>query len=822
MSMHQSRIGKYELQERLGLSVVGEIWKAFDTQERFYVAMKILRVNAEADADFTPRFYREAQILLTLRHPNIVPVRDFRVAQSGNEAYIIMDYVEGPSLADYLGKTARAGKIPAPAEIVQLMAPIAAALDYAHSRNVVHGAVRPAAILLNKQGETSSIPGEPKLTDFGLNSMQNPLALPVDDVSYIAPEIAQGLAATNRSDIYSLGVILYEMCTGALPFNGDTASDILMQHIHGTPISPALINPHIPPALTAAILRSLSRDPGARFSSAMALMTTVAKALNTSIPEGLSQSVIGQGVAGDSRTVNSSSLSGIGSSSGMGQDTMNSPTYISQPSQQSVPPVMAGSNTPVLQPPPVISSATPILHMTPTGSRAAEEMPTERYVPTAQTSQPFSAASGSTALPATVPDRPAQSQKSEPSPTPPVRKRRRGWLTLALVAAVLLIVLAGSGIYLFLIRGASPASPTVVGHAFFISSGLLAGQSSNQGISDGLAINLQNLPNPEAGMSYYAWLVDDSQAGLPPVAIGTLSLNHGQATKIYMDPQHGNLLANYGRLLITEESTNPPPVTPSLDSNAWSYSAAFPTTPNPADTVNHFSAYDHLRHLLAQDPKLMKVGLGGGLDIWLFRNVTKIVEQAGSARDSQSQCNAGNAAGCNFVRRAVTRVLDYLDGSTYVQLEGDVPPGTHVEIDQTVAKVALLEFDPVNQQPPGYLDHIGTHLRELSTAPGITDAQHKLAIRIDAAINNVQGWLESVRTDAKQLMQMNDSQLSQPAALSILNDMLNQAKFALAGQFDPNTSTVKEGVAQIHDNDVGLATLSISPCTVANGKNSCQ
>jgi hypothetical protein len=218
----------------------------------------------------------------------------------------------------------------------------------------------------------------------------------------------------------------------------------------------------------------------------------------------------------------------------------------------------------------------------------------------------------------------------------------------------------------------------------------------------------------------------------------------------------------------------------------------------------------------------MKVGLGGGLDIWLFRNVTKIVEQAGSARDSQSQCTTANTATCDFVRRAVIRVLDYLDGSAYVQLEGDVPPGTPVLIDQNVAKVALLEFDPVNQQPPGYLDHIGTHLRELSTSPGVTAAQRTLAIRIDAAINNVQGWLESVRTDARQLMQMNNSQLSQPAALSILNDMLTQAKNALVGQFDPNTNTVREGVAQIHDNDVGLATLDVSPCTVANGKNSCE
>ena len=102
MSINPGRIGKYEFQERLISGAVGEIWKAFDTQQRRYVAIKIIPVNEQTGTDFTPRFYREAEILEALHHPNIVPVQDFRVAQSGNEAYIIMDYVEGPSLADYL------------------------------------------------------------------------------------------------------------------------------------------------------------------------------------------------------------------------------------------------------------------------------------------------------------------------------------------------------------------------------------------------------------------------------------------------------------------------------------------------------------------------------------------------------------------------------------------------------------------------------------------------------------------------------------------------------------------------------------------------
>ena len=822
MGMNQRRLGKYELQERLESGAVGEVWKAFNTQQRRYVTIKIIPVNAQTGADFTPRFYREAQILAALHHPNIVPIQDFHMSQSGSEAYIIMDYVEGPSLADYLSATAHVGKIPPPVAIVHLLTPIADALDYAHQRNVIHGALKPAAILLGKVGATSPSPGEPKLTDFGLNHMLNPLTLPLNDVSYISPEVAQGFAGTNRSDLYSLGVILYEMCTGAMPFHGDTPSDILLQHIHGTPTSPALINPQIPPALTAAIMRSLARDPAARYPTATALVTSVARALNISMPESISHSHPSPGV------INPPSLSGMDT-----VDARNSPTYLSQQPQQSLP------KAPSVPPSPVISSSTPALPVTPTVIQVPAvdpdlsrgERSEERYVPAAPISQPPLAISASTPIPTILSGTSAPPQAASqapgqtvpsPTPVPPVQKRRPGWLYIALVAG-LLVVLVGSafGAYLIYTRSTTPTQPTLAGHAFFVSSGVLSSKNSNQGITDELQINLQNLPDPQSGKRYYAWLLNDQQIDLPAVAIGPLLLNHRQVTMTYSDPQHNNLLANYDRFLITEEDANQQPTNPSLDTNTWRYYAVFSTTPNPADTVNHFSLLNHLRHLLSQDPKLKLVGLGGGLDIWLFRNTTKILEEAGSARDSQKGCTPDpNNAACAFVHRSLVRILDYLDGSTYVQT--DVPLDTPVLIDLTVARVALLEFDVAHQQPPGYLEHIGTHLREITISPGVTPAQRTLAIRITQAINNVQGWLEAVHTDAVKLEKMNNSQMSQPDALSILNDMFTQANHAFVGQFDPNTSTVKDGVAQIHNNIQGLATFDVIPCTINNGKNTCS
>ncbi len=819
MSMYQRRLGKYELQERVGHGA-GELWKAFDTQQHRYAAIKILPVNAQTSADFTPRFYREAQTLAALRHPNIVPVHDFYMSQSGSEAYLILDYVEGPSLAEYLDATSHQGKMPSSDEIVRLLTPIATALDYAHQRKVVHGALRPAAILLDKTDTTSPAAGEPKLGDFGANQTLSPLSLPLNDAAYISPEVAQGYAATSRSDLYSLGVILYELCTGALPFQCETTSDLLMQQIHGVPTAPALINPHIRPALSAVIMRSLARDQASRYPTAAAMVAAVAKALNVSVPESIRQSQSLPGI------INPSSQSGISDSF----DAMNSPTHLSPLPQQSlpgispVPVVLTGNSTPILPPPSFISSSTPALPVTPTGAVPQMQPASQEQIdlPTVLSSH-SQAANGPAAptMPGSVLPSPISIRKVPSSALSfPAKRPGRSWLFIVLIVALLIVLLVSAfGAYWYTNRNSSPPSAQIVGQAFFVSSGLLS-QNSNQGITDELQINLDNVQNPQPGKSYYAWLLNDHQTNVPAIALGSLTVDHGHATKTYSNPSHDNLLANYSRFLITEEDANQPPTNPSPDTSTWLYYAFFSVVPNPNDTENHFSLLDHLRHLLSEDPKLQKVGLTGGLDIWLFGNTTKVLEAAGSARDAQKHCTPDpNDVNCAFVHRALVRILDYLDGSTYAQI--DVPPGTQVLIDPTVAKVALLTFDPVNQQPPGYLEHIGNHLREITESPEVTPDQRALAIRVNTAINNVQGWLGAVHTDAVKLVHMDNAQLSQPDSLSTLNDMLTQANFAFVGQFDPNTRTVKEGVVQIHYSIQGLATFEVMPCAVTNGKNSC-
>ena len=501
-SMNPRRLGKYELAERLGWDTSGKIWKAFDTQLHRYVAIKIIEVNPEISGEFFPRFNQEGKAVAALSHPNIVQVQEFFIAQDQNEAYIVMDYVEGQSLADYLNATAHMGKLSSLGEIVGLLIPIAAALDYAHQQGVLHGTLNPNAILLDERRGMSSSPGQPMLINFGMHQWQDLRLQSLNEVSYVAPEVAQGYVGTSRSDLYSLGIIIYELCTGALPFQGETSSDILMQHIHSAPLSPVLINPQIRPALTGVIMRSLSRDPAARFSSATALVTAVAKAMNISLPESMSQSNPGL-----MNVVNPPSFNDI--------SDPNSPTYLSYPlSSQSAPftPMVASSGNPSSPSSPGIPSMTPVLYpVTQTGPFPKMQQ-NVTSVPS-QVSGSYPVISPSGPMPVVPPASPPlrQAQRSPVSLfTFATSTRKRRMSILAVLAVLLVVVLLCTGLLLYLTTIATSAPPqTIVGHAFFISSGLIS-TGSNQGITDELRISLQNIDSPQPSKRYYGWLLSSS------------------------------------------------------------------------------------------------------------------------------------------------------------------------------------------------------------------------------------------------------------------------------------------------------------------------
>src|SRR5947207_3909106 len=166
------RLGKYELRERLGHGAVAEVWKAFDPELERYVAIKLLHTNLRADPEFMIRFSREARLIAALHHPNIVKIHDFQstpaLGMNTPIAYMVMDYVEGETLAEYLHATSRVGKFPAPTAILSLFASISKAIDYAHQEGMIHRDIKPSNILLDKRNRAENAVGEPVLTDFGI------------------------------------------------------------------------------------------------------------------------------------------------------------------------------------------------------------------------------------------------------------------------------------------------------------------------------------------------------------------------------------------------------------------------------------------------------------------------------------------------------------------------------------------------------------------------------------------------------------------------------------------------------------------------------
>ncbi len=293
-------IGQYELQQRLGRNSTGEVWRAYDSNLRRAVIVKLFRMDLTDAADSLEHYVRNVGRVASLHHPNIVRIHDVHALPSqspdGLSSLIClsMEYIEGESLADYIRSTSAVRKIPPPAEIVQLFASIAPAIDVAHRHGIIHGNLKPTNILLEQSAVAPGKIGMPMLTDFGptkLLSNRNGQSMPF----YLAPEQIKGAPADERSDIYALGIVLYELYTGIPPFRGNRPIAVMMQHVNALPTPPDLVNPSNSPALTQVILRCLAKDPQERFPNASSLVVALAKALNVAVPENLRRSAVPPG-----------------------------------------------------------------------------------------------------------------------------------------------------------------------------------------------------------------------------------------------------------------------------------------------------------------------------------------------------------------------------------------------------------------------------------------------------------------------------------------------------------------------------------------------
>jgi WD40 repeat protein/tRNA A-37 threonylcarbamoyl transferase component Bud32 len=263
-----SHIGKYEIKEVLGSGAMGKVYKAYHPALQRDVAIKIIRSEILDDPIAVRRFRREATIVAALRHPNIVQIHDFDI--EGDMLYMVMEYIPGANLKNRLSVMDEQKKrMPLP-EALHLFQLICQAVAYAHQQSVIHLDLKPANVLITPRGR-------PILADFGLSKIVGAeriaeAGMITGTPSYMSPEQCRGEAGDERSDIYSLGVMLYELVTGSLPFSGDTLVALIMKHLDELPPPPRSLVPELPEPLEAIIQKALQKSPAERYPSALALL----------------------------------------------------------------------------------------------------------------------------------------------------------------------------------------------------------------------------------------------------------------------------------------------------------------------------------------------------------------------------------------------------------------------------------------------------------------------------------------------------------------------------------------------------------------------
>lgn len=254
---------RYEILEVIGAGGMAVVYKAMCHRLNRYVAVKILRDELANDEEFRKRFQTEAQAVAMLSHPNIVSVYD--VSHSDGVEYIVMELIEGVTLMQYMKKKGALGW----KEALHFAVQISKALEHAHEKGIVHRDIKPQNIMILKDGTI-------KVADFGIAALESAQEKKSDQtvgsVHYIAPEQARGEQPDPRSDIYSLGVVMYEMLTGKMPYDGDTAEQVAMKHITGHTVPPQELNPDIPEELAAITLKAMNSDINARYQSASELL----------------------------------------------------------------------------------------------------------------------------------------------------------------------------------------------------------------------------------------------------------------------------------------------------------------------------------------------------------------------------------------------------------------------------------------------------------------------------------------------------------------------------------------------------------------------
>jgi len=262
---------RYKVTEKIGSGGMADVFKAVDEVLGRTVAVKVLHARYASDPNFVARFRQEAQAAANLSHPNIVNMYDW--GRDGDTYYIVMEYVKGTDLKSLVTSQ---GPLD-PRKVAEYGAQVCSALAVAHGYDIIHRDIKPQNIVLTPDGTI-------KVMDFGIaragNTTMTQTGSVLGTAQYISPEQAQGKPLTPASDLYSLGVTLYELATGTLPFDGDTPVAVALKQVNDEPVPPRQVRASIPPALEAVILRALRKNPADRYASASEMRDDLQRVAN--------------------------------------------------------------------------------------------------------------------------------------------------------------------------------------------------------------------------------------------------------------------------------------------------------------------------------------------------------------------------------------------------------------------------------------------------------------------------------------------------------------------------------------------------------------
>jgi len=742
MSTTPQRLGKYELQTHLGGGGTGEVWQSYDWQAQCSVAIKLLHPDLlQSDPHFMTSFMHNWQTIIALHHPNIVQVYEVNIsrpsASNGIDTttpYIVMDYIEGhTTLAEYIQRTSRANKFPPVTDIISLFTQLASAIDYAHTQGIVHGNIKPTNILLNTANTQQLSSGEPMLIDFGIASLpSNKSSL---SPFYLAPEQVKGQPARPSSDIYGLGMILYEICTGVLPFHGQSFVAIMMHHIHTLPTPPMLINPHIPAALSEVILRAIAKDPSTRFATASLLADALAEAcsikqtplLTLNKTQAESTEPLSYPTSGPLPLFSTGPQPPLPIASILGV----AQPYSDTPGQY--PTVASQDNSPLISSQPITAPHVP--------TRAPQHLPT-----------PASQLSGKISTPSSI-----QIVTPPPAGSKQASKSRRNHfssplpMTIAFLFLLLIIVVAlATSTFLHLASQSTSTSSAVVGHVFF--------QDDALGHDDLLRLELHAVPPPPQGQRYYAWYQNAAGQTFP---LGPLTLNQGTFGLLYPgDAQHTNLLSIVQTVFVTlEKASTIIPATP--PSHAKVYQASFAMASLP-----------YIQHVLYMQPNFPS---HSSLITGLLETIKGMNDKAGSIVDSLQGTHDYALA-----RRQAIRIIEMIDGSSYALSSGDLPTNL-----PSLASVPVGLLSSPSQ--PGYLATLQTEIAKIQQTAGENSTLRQHAQNVSTALTDLQDWIQQMRTYDLQLLQAPD--LSTSAMLSSALQLQQFAQDAYTGRtIPPNQS----------------------------------